>query len=1127
MESNADCLIELFHAAKARPVGIERDRFLREACQGQPEIQQQVLSLLEADQEVGDFLDSRLPNLPKAFPAEKPGDKLGHYKLLEQIGEGGCGVVYLAEQEEPVRRRVALKIIKLGMDTRAVVARFEAERQALALMEHPNIARVLEAGSTAAGRPYFIMELVRGRPITHYCEEAELSIDQRLRLFMRVCYAVQHAHQKGVIHRDLKPSNVLVMLYDGVAVPKVIDFGIAKATSDQQLTDKTVFTAVDQFIGTPAYMSPEQAERGGLDIDTRSDIYSLGVLLYALLTGTTPFDTQELLRAGPEGMRRIIRERNPARPSTRLARLRHYSKSQLPIRKARIHGDLDCIVMKCLEKDRARRYPTANELAADLNRYLNHEPIEARPPSAIYRAQQAFRRNKVAGSAGAVVAIALLLSTIISARQTLKATRAQDEQLRLRQEADRLRLRAEQNLYAADLLLAYEALGRGHLGRSRELLTKYSVGSKQAVAAVHDLRGWEWRHLWERTRGDESIILRGHTGEVAAALFLEDGRTVFSASHDGTLRFWDSETKAELARLPYPDEPRRAALSPNGAMLAVDGSLTGYWWVLDAHRRHILHSATNSSPVLGAAFSPDSQLLAVASRDKIALIRTSDWRKLTEIRKSAPIRNDLLLAPVAFSPNGSLLAYSTSDGGIHTYDLESGAAVGVGRSERGEALTLCFARDGQSLVSGDRECISVWDLGRPGQFRRLTDHTEQVVCLALSPDGALLASASGDHTIKLWNTTTWEPVATLRGHEHEVRAVAFSPDGRRLVSSGKDNTIRIWPVPTASARSDRFVLSRSGALLPPRPSAGRLIDFDWIRERATTMDVLMKESSSQVLPAVFKSRTCVSLSADAAIAAVGFDDGSVELWQTAPFRHLRVLKGSGSRPVASAWARTQHRLAVARADGATELWDLGSERIVKRLPPLPAPLGVGAGAHYREMDFWCKDSILTRVAPAARGAPDMIELYFTTEGEPRLVFPRHNGYLNNLTVSHDGKLLVTSGWDGTLKLWDTDTGRQLETLRGQLVAFTSVAFSLDDKRLVAGAWDGSVTVWDVGIRQQVAYWKAHNRFCLVDFTDDGRVLLTIGEKTGERPFELALWRAPNLDEINAAGQKGGQLPRDH
>jgi eukaryotic-like serine/threonine-protein kinase len=360
-------------------------------------------------------IDVRLP------VSEKAGDKISHYKLLQQIGEGGCGVVYMAEQEEPVRRRVALKVIKLGMDTRQVIARFEAERQALALMDHPNIAKVLDAGATETGRPFFVMELVRGIKITDYCDQNQLDAAQRLDLFMQVCRAIQHAHQKGIIHRDIKPSNILVTLHDGVPVPKVIDFGIAKAT-DQRLTDKTLFTQFEQFIGTPAYMSPEQAEMSGLDIDTRSDIYSLGVLLYELLTSRTPFDPKELLAAGLYEMRRTIREKEPPRPSTRLstmlegdlttvAKQRHAPPPKLI---HSIRGDLDWIVMKALEKDRTRRYETASAFAADIEHFLTNEPVVARPPSTLYRVQKLVRRNRLAFAAAGAVSASILIGLVVS-----------------------------------------------------------------------------------------------------------------------------------------------------------------------------------------------------------------------------------------------------------------------------------------------------------------------------------------------------------------------------------------------------------------------------------------------------------------------------------------------------------------------------------------------------------------------------------------------------------------------------------------------------------------------------------------------------------------------------------------
>ncbi|HMO65840.1 MAG TPA: serine/threonine-protein kinase, partial [Verrucomicrobiota bacterium] len=415
------------------------------ACGDDPGLRQRVEALLRAAEGAGDFLEQPPTGLAGGassalfvggFNSEKPGDRIGRYKLLQQIGEGGCGVVYMAEQLEPVHRRVALKVIKLGMDTKSVIARFEAERQALALMDHPNIAKVLDAGATETGRPYFVMELVRGIKITDYCDENNLPTEERLKLFTQVCQAIQHAHQKGIIHRDIKPSNILVTISEpgSPGCPKVIDFGIAKATTGQRLTDKTVFTAFEQFIGTPAYMSPEQAMMTSLDIDTRTDIYALGVLLYELLTGQTPFDAGELMAAGLDSMRRMIQEQEPARPSTRLSTLqaadltavakhRHAEPARLG---TLLRGDLDWIVMKALEKDRARRYETANGLAADIQRHLNNEPVVARPPSAAYRIQKLAQRNRGALITAGTVLVALLVAVVSLATSNVRIRQEKD-----------------------------------------------------------------------------------------------------------------------------------------------------------------------------------------------------------------------------------------------------------------------------------------------------------------------------------------------------------------------------------------------------------------------------------------------------------------------------------------------------------------------------------------------------------------------------------------------------------------------------------------------------------------------------------------------------------------------------
>jgi serine/threonine protein kinase len=409
----------IFAAALAEAVTAQRVAFLDRACARDAGLRSRVEALLRAHDNPDSFLEG--PDVPyletvEAPLREGPGTSIGPYKLLEEIGEGGFGVVFMAEQQKPIRRRVALKVLKPGMDTRQVIARFEAERQALALMDHPNIAHVYDAGETVSGRPYFVMELVKGIPITEYCDQAQLLPGERLELFVRVCQAVQHAHQKGIIHRDLKPSNVLIALYDGVPVPKVIDFGIAKAAGPR-LTDKTLFTGFAQMIGTPLYMSPEQAGQSSLDVDTRSDIYSLGVLLYELLTGTTPFDKERLKEASYDELRRIICEEEPARPSTRLSTLGVAAVTVSANRKSDpqrlsqlVRGELDWIVMKALEKDRNRRYETASALATDVQHYLHDEPVQACPPSLAYRLRKFLRRNRRPVAATASLLLLLVLA---------------------------------------------------------------------------------------------------------------------------------------------------------------------------------------------------------------------------------------------------------------------------------------------------------------------------------------------------------------------------------------------------------------------------------------------------------------------------------------------------------------------------------------------------------------------------------------------------------------------------------------------------------------------------------------------------------------------------------------------
>jgi serine/threonine protein kinase len=585
MKPDAQREAALFQAA-AQLTGSARAAFLDNAFRGDSASRQRLEALLAADEQSEGVLAEPAPaaggTLKIDFadaPDENVGQKIGRYKILEKVGEGGCGVVYVAEQTEPVRRRVALKVIKLGMDTRQVVARFEAERQALAMMDHPNIAKVLDAGATENGRPFFIMELVRGIRITDYCDQHKLPTRARLDLFIQVCHAIQHAHQKGIIHRDIKPSNILVTLHDGVPVPKVIDFGIAKAT-EGRLTDATVYTQLNQFVGTPAYMSPEQAEMSGLDIDTRSDIYSLGVLLYELLTGKTPFDAKELMSQGIDAMRKTIREKEPERPSTKVATLPGEELSTTATRRGAeaprlislLRGDLDWIVMKCLEKDRTRRFETANGLATDLQRHLNNEPVSARPPSAAYKFQKALRRNKLAFTAATAVTAALVLGVIASTWQSVRAAHAKREaeaaevraiqaqanETKQRQVAEREATRAEEARKIADheTILARRSAANSD---ARYLLQQTLLPAALAKATEAFKLGGQWEDgllihdIAEAARRTWVLSARVPLSEpvnVACVARIEDKSCVV-VSGAGGLRVVDARNGTTLGSAPF------------------------------------------------------------------------------------------------------------------------------------------------------------------------------------------------------------------------------------------------------------------------------------------------------------------------------------------------------------------------------------------------------------------------------------------------------------------------------------------------------------------------------------------------------------------------------------------------
>lgn len=602
---------DIFVRAAEIDIPADRKLFVEQQCHGDADLLAQVHSLLAAGGQIGSFLERPAIAFPDAAQqtglyqpiTEGPGSIIGPYKLLQHIGEGGFGAVYMAEQEKPVRRKVALKIIKPGMDTREVIARFESERQALAMMDHPNIARVFDAGATENGRPYFVMELVRGIPITEFCDKNKFSTEQRLKLFIAVCHAVQHAHHKGIIHRDIKPSNVMITLHDGVPVVKVIDFGVAKATA-QKLTERTLFTAYGQMIGTPAYMSPEQAEMSGLDIDTRSDIFSLGVLLYELLTGTTPLDGKQLRKAGYIEMQRLIREEEAPRPSTRFSSmgdeatvLANNRSTDIKRLSHDLRGDLDWIVMKSLEKDRNRRYGSPANFAADVERFLTEQPVEACPPTFGYRLRKSYRRNRAVLTMMSVIAAVLLLGTGISLWQAVAAGRAKavaiaerdDKEKALFAEAEQRELaeKAATETKAANQKLqqAYDQQRADQYAWDiRSLPLVWESGNvsetKRLLARQPEmLRNFEW-HYWDRKTNPEVFNANLLTDRGGARfgdmwIYSGDGRRLalsrfpthlgfgeskeFDKSQESTLTVWDLTTQKVIFSHRFADTRQRHA----------------------------------------------------------------------------------------------------------------------------------------------------------------------------------------------------------------------------------------------------------------------------------------------------------------------------------------------------------------------------------------------------------------------------------------------------------------------------------------------------------------------------------------------------------------------------------------
>ncbi len=1180
----------LFNVARQLIDLRQRAAFLDTACGGDADLRRRLDELFAAQPEAEAFFETPVsearaaslataPDIAQGATNETTGTIIGRYQLLEKIGDGGFGSVHLAEQKEPVKRRVALKIIKFGMDTHQVVARFEAERQALALMDHPNIAKVFDAGATESGRPYFVMELVRGVPITQYCDENHLPPAKRLELFLQVCRAIQHAHQKGIIHRDIKPSNILVTRHDGVPVPKVIDFGIAKATQ-QKLTEKTLFTQFHQFIGTPAYMSPEQAERSGLDIDTRSDIYSLGVLLYELLTGQTPFDGRELVAAGLDEMRRTIRETEPVRPSTRLSTMAAADRTKVAARRQfdvpklihLLRGDLDWIVMKALEKDRTRRYETANALAMDLQRHLQNEPVAARPPGQLYKLQKFARRNKLIVGAGAAVvaslAVGLTIATMMfwrERRERDRAVKAENAEKQAVALAERGRLEAQRRAYSSDMKIAQHLLERFDLEHALAILNQYTPKPGE----TNDLRDFVWRYEWQLCQGDPHDILPQPLLSPWSMEISPDGQYLAvgsSAGTEGSVLVWRIATKeivAHLERDPSVEgDVSWASFTSDGKMLVtachrrVKFFDTATW----AERPEL--TITNvSGPIdvrgdtlvtmAPAYWGPDTSW----KQFKIWNLQTRDSQTLTNVD-----------GPPALAPDGRRLVLNSPEGLKlwRTDKLEAVPLLLTGSSNllsagyQGVYRCLAFSPDGTKIATvGNLESqrgeipIIVWNAmtGARLDGDKLVGHQARIHGVAWSPDSRSIATCSADGTIRIWDVERLTEVRRFLGHLSEPWAVVWGRDGQTVFSTGLNpevDRIKIWRLDRPARLPERghqwfpLWLSRDGneVLAVTDPSHGEY----WNR---ADRRVLNPPPGLEVLGDICADTMLISSNRPSCIFA-GFTNGTVASWPLLPTQFPRLLQAHAGRIIGMIGTPDGKTLITCGVDQELRCWDFATGQLIRSnilaspvtslaLSPDGATLACASGQWDQETKQWSELQLCWRDSQTGR----IISTNSLSEQALKMGFSPNGQYLAVATgtESDDHTLILdvpTKTWRARLDgagrridfspdstkllvrttLWDLRTDPPVrKKLLGHRQRDFNLTFSPDSKTVVSTSDDGTVRLWNAETGQEMySFFERGRTFDSPLFSADGTTLAVGVLRPDGLPIRF--WRAPSLTEID-------------